>query len=89
MFFWFSILLIFAFALGENLDRQLLEFENLLQRHGLRFKKKKSVEEAVYAHRNVTLRVQYNHRVHFMSAWIVPRRDYRDNRRTLDFLSYA
>lgn len=76
-------------AYGQTPERQLLEFELQLQRLGLKYKSKKAQDEAVYAHRNVTLRVGFNQKVHSLSAWIVPRRDYRDNLQTLDFLSSA
>ncbi len=44
-------------------------------------------DEVVYAHRNLTLRIEKpGDKVFGLSAWIVPRRDYRENKQTLDFL---
>lgn len=86
--FIFSLILL-TLSYAQSPDRQLLEFESQLQKQGLKYKSKRLSGEAVYAHRNVTLRLWFNHRVNVLSAWIVPRRDYRDNLQTLDFLSSA
>ncbi len=83
------LLLYLGLAYSQNLERQFFEFESLLQKSSLKYKKKSSTDEVVYAHRNATLRVQFSDRVLGISAWIVPRRDYRENRQTLDFISSA
>ncbi|MEJ7621799.1 MAG: hypothetical protein WKI49_04715 [Aquificaceae bacterium] len=86
----FLILFIVAVSYPQTLDRQFFEFESLLQKNALRYKKQTRADEVIYAHRNLTLRVEKsNNRVYGLSAWIVPRRDYRENKQTLDFLSSA
>ncbi|WP_213032516.1 hypothetical protein, partial [Acinetobacter baumannii] len=86
----FLILFIVAVSYPQTLDRQFFEFESLLQKNALRYKKQTRADEVIYAHRNLTLRVEKsNNRVSGLSAWIVPRRDYRENKQTLDFLSSA
>ncbi|QID33289.1 hypothetical protein [Pampinifervens florentissimum] len=74
-------------AYPQNLERQFFECKSLLQKNALRYKKKRSSDEMVYAYRNATLRGQFSDRVYSMSVWIVPRRCYRENRHTLDFIS--
>ncbi len=85
--------ILFLFALislshPQTLDRQFFEFESLLQKNDLKYKKQARVDEAVYAHRNFTLRIEKpSNNVSGLSAWVVPRRDCRENIQTLDFLS--
>ncbi len=85
--------ILFLFALislshPQTLDRQFFEFESLLQKNDLKYKKQARVDEAVYAHRNFTLRIEKpSNKVSGLSVWVVPRRDYRENIQTLDFLS--
>jgi len=87
--------ILFLFALislshPQTLDRQFFEFESLLQKNALRYKKQTRADEVIYAHRNLTLRVEkLSNKVSGLSAWIVPRRDYRENKQTLEFLSFA
>lgn len=84
----FLILFVVAVSHPQTLDRQFFEFESLLQKHALRYKKQMRADEVIYAHRNLTLRIEKTGaRVSGLSAWIVPRRDYRENKQTIDFLS--